>query len=124
MHDENDIDWREVEEAGFTILGLTLHDGNRAWKGFSWDLMGRWHERGWIDNPQGKAKSVVLTDEGVTRARELLRERFSIEIDRQPPAEAEEPIESGRLHGWDDGKIYFTTVDNRECCVTDDATLR
>lgn len=123
MHDENDINWWEVEEAGFAILGLTLHDGNRAWKGISWDLMDRWHGRGWIDDPRSKAKSVVLTDEGVARARELLRERFTTASDRPPPAQAREPIESGRLRGWDDGKVYFTTADGRECCVTDDAAL-
>jgi hypothetical protein len=77
MDDKTDIDWQAVEEAGFAILGLTLHDGNRAWKGFPWELMDRWHERGWIADPRGKTKSVVLTDEGVTKARVLLRERFA-----------------------------------------------
>jgi hypothetical protein len=121
MNDEKDINWQAVEEAGFAILGLTLHDGNRAWKGFSWDLMDRWHERGWILDPKGKTKSVVLTDDGVAKARELLRVRFGAPSDHQPPAE--EPSRSGRLHGWDDEKVYFTTADGLDCCVTDDATL-
>lgn len=77
MYDESGIDWEAVEEAGFAILGLTLHDRYRAWKGFSWDLMDRWYESGWILDPKGKAKSVVLTEEGVEKARELLRKRFA-----------------------------------------------
>jgi hypothetical protein len=78
MHDEDEIDWLAVEEAGFAILGLTLHDGNRAWKSFSWELTDRWHELGWIADPRGKAKSVVLTEEGVAKAHELLRKRFAM----------------------------------------------
>ena len=77
FNDEDEIDWQAVEEAGFAILGLTLHDGCRAWKGFAWELTDRWFERGWILDPKGKAKSVVLTDEGVEKAQELLRKRFA-----------------------------------------------
>jgi len=77
MYEDDDIDWQAVVEAGFAILGLTLHGGNRAWKTFSWDLMDRWLESGWIENPKNRNKSVFLTDEGVARTRELLRERFS-----------------------------------------------
>jgi hypothetical protein len=27
---------------------LTLHDGNRAWKGFDWDVLNRLYDQGFI----------------------------------------------------------------------------
>ena len=121
MHDD-EIDWREVDEAGFAILCMTLHDGCCVWKGFSWELMDRWHACGWIDDPRNKAKSVILTREGVAKARELFQKRFTKKTSRSELSETS-PI-SNRLHGWDDEKIYFTTADGREHCVTDDPALR
>ena len=50
------------------LLHLTLHDGARAWKGHDWDALDRVYRKGMIDNPVSKAKSVVLTDEGLGRA--------------------------------------------------------
>jgi hypothetical protein len=38
--------------------------------------MERLHNKGMIDNPVGKAKSVVLTDEGLQRSRELFIKHF------------------------------------------------
>ena len=48
----------------------------RAWKGFDWDAMNLLHERGWISDPTSKAKSVLLTEEGVCRAEELFNHYF------------------------------------------------
>ena len=45
-----------IDEAVLALLCLTLHDGNRAWKGFDWDTLNRLHERGLIDDPVNKAK--------------------------------------------------------------------
>ncbi|MHC2625833.1 hypothetical protein ACVIW2_007865 [Bradyrhizobium huanghuaihaiense] len=56
------------------MLYLTLHDGDRAWKGFDWDVLGRLHTKGMIDDPVGKVKSVVFTQEGLERAKKLFRE--------------------------------------------------
>jgi hypothetical protein len=46
------------------LLYLVMHDeddyGAEAWKGFDWDTMNRLHERGFIGNPVGKTKSVVV----------------------------------------------------------------
>jgi len=36
-----------------------------------WDVTDRLHEKGWIHNPVGKARSVVLTEEGVRQAEAL-----------------------------------------------------
>ena len=59
------------------LLYLTLHDNGRAWKGFDWDALDRLHQKGMILNPIGKAKSVVLTEEGETRSKELFKQHFS-----------------------------------------------
>jgi hypothetical protein len=58
-------------------LWLTLHDERRAWKGFDWAAMQRLHQKGLIANPANKAKSVVLTDEGLLRAEELFQALFT-----------------------------------------------
>ena len=49
----------------------------RAWKGFDWDAMNRLHEKGFISDPRGKAKSVVFTEEGLAQAKLLLEKLFS-----------------------------------------------
>jgi DNA-binding PadR family transcriptional regulator len=56
---------------------LTLHDGYRAWKTFDWDAMNRLHEKGYIFNPVGKAKSVALTEEGLKESEKLFQRLFS-----------------------------------------------
>jgi hypothetical protein len=38
--------------------------------------MNRLHEKGFISNPRTKAQSIVFTDEGLARARQLLEELF------------------------------------------------
>ena len=48
----------------------------RAWKGFDWDAMDRLHRRGMIADPANKAKSVVLTDEGLRQAEALFQRLF------------------------------------------------
>lgn len=50
------------------LMYLEVHDGSRAWKGYPWDVLDALHQRGLISDPKGKAKSVVLTDEGLDRA--------------------------------------------------------
>ena len=62
------------ERAGDLVLALmqlTLHEERRAWKSFDWDVMNDLFERGFITDPRRKAKSVLLTDEGLARSREM-----------------------------------------------------
>jgi hypothetical protein len=66
----------KIDDAALALLYLTLHDGSRAWKGFDWDVLGRLHDKGMIDNPVGKVKSVVFTEEGLERAKALFEEMF------------------------------------------------
>jgi hypothetical protein len=70
------LDTDKIDDAALALLYLTLHDGCRAWKGFDWDVLGRLHDRGMIDNPVGKVKSVVFTPEGLERAKALFEEMF------------------------------------------------
>ena len=72
-----EIDRDKIDEAVLALLWLTLHDERRAWKGFDWDVLERWHARGLIADPVNKAKSVVLTDEGLRQSEELFRALFT-----------------------------------------------
>lgn len=71
------IDHDKIDETVLALLVLTLHDGNRAWKGLDWDVLNRLHAKGFIHDPVNKAKSVVLTDEGLRRAEELFGALFA-----------------------------------------------
>lgn len=66
----------KIDDVVLALLYLGLHDGARAWKSFDWDTMDRLHEKGYISNPQSKAKSVVFTEEGLERAERLLEALF------------------------------------------------
>ncbi len=70
------LDTDKIDDAALALLYLTLHDGYRAWKGLDWDVLGRLHDKGMIDNPVGKVKSVVFTPEGLERAKALFEEMF------------------------------------------------
>src|ERR1700694_1996636 len=59
----------KIDDTALALLYLTLHDHCRAWKGMDWDVLGRLHDKGMIDNPVGKVKSVVFTPEGLGRRR-------------------------------------------------------
>jgi len=72
-----DIDTKKIDDTVLALLHLTLHDGTRAWKGFDWDTMNRLHQKGFISDPVGKAKSVLLTDEGLRESERLFKELFA-----------------------------------------------
>ena len=71
------LDEEKIDQAVLALLYLGLHDGTRAWKGFDWEAMNRLHEKGFISDPRGKAKSVVFSEEGLDEARRLLEQLFS-----------------------------------------------
>jgi hypothetical protein len=71
-----DINTDKIDEAVLALLFLTLHDGFRAWKSFDWKAMNRLHEKGWIEDPVNKTKSVALTPVGVDEAKRLFQELF------------------------------------------------
>ena len=65
-----------IDEAVLALLHLGLHDGARAWKSFDWDAMARLHEKGYIADPVGKAKSVMLTEQGLRESERLFGDLF------------------------------------------------
>jgi hypothetical protein len=74
--EQPEIDEDRVDQAVLALLWLGLHDDDRAWKGFDWEAMNRLHEKGYISNPVGKAKSIVFTQEGMREAERLFYELF------------------------------------------------
>ena len=77
MYDE-----QKVDEVVLALLHLNAFEQAgvvRAWKGFDWDALNRLHEQGMIGDPKSKAKSVVFTDEGARRARQLFERHFVID---------------------------------------------
>ena len=75
-----DIDEGKVDEISLALLYLTTFknkSGFRSWKSYSWEVLGRLHERGFIDNPQSKAKSVLLTEADAQRSKALFEKYFA-----------------------------------------------
>jgi hypothetical protein len=78
---------------------LDVHEHVRAWKGYPWDVLDVLHEHGLISDPKSKAKSVVLTQEGLARAETAFNALLAI-----PKTPIPEPVQrplaasgSGRL---------------------------
>ena len=74
------IDERKVDEISLALLYLTTFRDKwrfRSWKGYSWDVLNRLHESGYIEDPRSKAKSVLLTDEGVKLSKALFEKHFA-----------------------------------------------
>ena len=77
ISDEFDSD--KLAEIALAILCLTASTdkvGTRAWKGMDWDVLGLLYERGWIGNPVGKAKSVIVTEDGLQKANRFQEKYF------------------------------------------------
>lgn len=75
-----DYDQDKVDEMVLALLSLTAFEedafGARAWKSHDWDTLDRLHAKGYISDPKSKAKSVVLSPEGLKHARELFERHF------------------------------------------------
>ena len=72
-----EYDQDKVDEVVLALLQLTRCGDGRAWKGHDWVTLDRLHEKGYIGDPKNKAKSVVLTEEGERRSRELFEKHFA-----------------------------------------------
>ncbi len=75
-----DIDYDRIDDYTLTLLYLVTsvnQYGARAWKGFDWETMNRLHAKGYISDPKSKALSVVLSEEGLSRAKELFETFFA-----------------------------------------------
>jgi hypothetical protein len=74
-----EYDKDKVDDAALGLLFLTMfkdHGVARAWKGLDWDVLDRLYKKGYIGDPKGKAKSVVMSEEGERRAAELFDQLF------------------------------------------------
>lgn len=71
-----EYDQAKIEDAVLALLAAHSFEEGRAWKGFSFEVMDRLHERGLIDDPKGKAKSVWLTVEGREQGRKFAEQLF------------------------------------------------
>lgn len=76
-----EYDRDKVDEMVLALLYLTTFTerpfGTRAWKSHDWDALDRLHAKGYISDPKGKAKSVVLSEYGVKRSQELFERHFA-----------------------------------------------
>ncbi len=72
---ESDVD--KIDDAALALLYLTLHDEVRAWKGFDFKVMDRLFEKGYILDPRNKSKSLILTEKGLEKSKELFRKLFT-----------------------------------------------
>ena len=61
-------------QLALALMYLTLHNGVRAWKGYSWEILDHLFQQGMITDPRSKAKSVMLMEEGLARSRALFEE--------------------------------------------------
>ena len=76
-----EYDRNKVDEVTLALLWLTSFKdpvGARAWKGQDWETMDRLHSKGYISDPKSKAKSVVLSEDGEKRSKELFAKHFSL----------------------------------------------
>lgn len=70
------INTAAIDEAVLALFYLTLHDHNRAWKSVDWDTLHRLQDCGLVEDPVNKAKSVVLTKEGLSESKRLFEKYF------------------------------------------------
>jgi hypothetical protein len=49
-----EIDKDKIDDAILALLRLTLHDGDRAWKGFDWEALGRLHQKASFTTPSAR----------------------------------------------------------------------
>jgi hypothetical protein len=86
------LDTDRIDDTVLALLYLTLHDQDRAWKGFDWDTLSRLHEKGMIENPIGGAKSVEFTTDGLRRSKELFEAMFTKRLTEQLSQQASAQI--------------------------------
>lgn len=76
-----DYDKDKVDEIILALLYLNTYSdgyGARAWKSLDWDSMNRLFLKGYISDPQNKAKSVALSETGLELAEKLFEKHFGL----------------------------------------------
>lgn len=75
-----DIDYDKIDDYTLALLYLVTsvnRYGARAWKSFDWDTLDRLHKKGYISDPKSKALSFAVSEEGLSRAKELFEKLFA-----------------------------------------------
>ena len=70
----------KLAEVALALLWLSAHGDEhymRAWKGLDWDVTDLLFEKGWIDDPKNKAKSLSLTDKGKELSEQFFSKHFA-----------------------------------------------
>jgi hypothetical protein len=73
-----EISLSKIDDAVLALLLLGLHEDRRVWKTHDWDALDRLHKKGLISNPASKAKSVILSEEGLHEAERLFQKLFAV----------------------------------------------
>lgn len=74
-----EYDKDKVDDMVLALLFLTSSRdqyGTRAWKGLDVTVLDRLYQRGYISDPQRKTPTLVLSEEGAKRSRELFAHYF------------------------------------------------
>ena len=69
----------KIDDMVLALLYLTTFEYKprlRAWKGHDWEALNRLHGKDYISDPATKAKSVLLTEAGAKRSRQLFEKYF------------------------------------------------
>ena len=74
-----EYDTDKIDDAVLALLFLTRCDDKfraATWKSHDWDALNRLHEKGYIENPVSKNKSVGLTEAGRVKSEKLFNTLF------------------------------------------------
>jgi hypothetical protein len=55
-----ELDTDKIDQAILALLALGRHEGNRAWKAFDWEWMGRLHAKGLYHRPRQQGEVGAL----------------------------------------------------------------
>jgi hypothetical protein len=69
-------DVEKAKELVLALMWLGIHETHRTWKSFDWTIMDALHDDGLITDPKSKAKSVVLSEEGMARSLAMYRKHL------------------------------------------------
>jgi hypothetical protein len=79
------------------LMYLDIHEEVRAWKGYPWDVLNALHEQGLTTDPKRKAKSVVLTEEGLARAQKAFNSLLAMPATAAQQSRPSAPTPVNRL---------------------------
>jgi hypothetical protein len=76
-----EFDNDKIDDDVLALLYLTAFQEKdmpwRAWKGHDWEAMNRLFEKGYISDPKRKTKSVMLSDQGYAKAKQLFEAKYA-----------------------------------------------